>query len=238
MKHLFVLALALLEFSCNDGSEIIPSGNVVEETRTITSFTEVEVSNGISLYISQDDGDDITIKTDDNIIQYIETFTKGEKLHVKLKDGIEIESSDNRRNIKVSLSAMTIRSLHATGGSNIEFVSPFKTSELELTASGGPTISGELDLDEFTCDISGGGKIELNGNCQQMYISASGGSKLHLYKIPTDDSKIEISGGTIAELNVSKTLYVNASGGSKIYLKGDAEITEQTLSGGSEISKQ
>lgn len=82
MKHLFVLALALLEFSCNDGSEIIPSGNVVEETRTITSFTEVEVSNGISLYISQDDGDDITIKTDDNIIQYIETFTKGEKLHI------------------------------------------------------------------------------------------------------------------------------------------------------------
>lgn len=238
MRYLFILSLALLLFSCNDGSEIIPSGNIVEETRTIPSFTEIEVSNGISLYVSQEANNDIIIETDDNIIQYVETYTEGEKLYIKIEDGVDIKPSEDDRYIKVNISTTTISSLLSSGGSKIEFLTPFQASELELAASGGPTISGELDIDKFTCDISGGGKVQLSGICQQMYISASGGSKLLLYEMPTDDSKIEISGGTTAELNINNTLSVNASGGSKIYLKGNAEITGQILDGGSEIIRK
>lgn len=238
MRYLFVSLLALITYSCHNGSGIIPSGNIVEENRYISSFSEVEVSNGISLYVSQEDIDHITIETDDNIMQHIETYTKNEKLYIKLEDGINIESSENNRNIKVSISVLSISALRTSGGSRIEFVTPFRTPMLELTASGGSMISGELNIDEFTCDISGGGEVNLSGNCRQTNLYASGGSKLYLYDMPTEDSKIEISGGTIAELNVNNTLSIDASGGSKVYIKGNAEITEQNLDGGSEIFRK
>lgn len=238
MKHLFIFLIGLFFFSCSDDIKIVPSGNLVEESRTVSDFISVDVANGISVFLSQKENDNVVVEADDNIIQYVETYTDGHTLYVRIKDGIDIKSTDVRKTVNVKVSTLDLENISASGGSKIQFVTPFSLDVLSLAASGGPDIRGELHVDDFSCSISGGGKSSLEGDCKNVSIIASGGSECHFYDLLSDNMNIEISGGSIAELFVNKTLKVFASGGSKIYYKGEGEIIEQVLDGGSIISKQ
>ena len=77
MKQLFIFGAALFLCACSDNSEIIPSGKLVKQNRPVSSFSVINVSNGIHLTLSQEDKDvAVNVEADDNIIQYIETFTE------------------------------------------------------------------------------------------------------------------------------------------------------------------
>lgn len=89
MKQLFIFGAALFLCACSDNSEIIPSGKLVKQNRPVSSFSVINVSNGIHLTLSQEDKDvAVNVEADDNIIQYIETFTENHILHLRLKDGV------------------------------------------------------------------------------------------------------------------------------------------------------
>lgn len=239
MKQLIILCMVLFTTACSDVIEITPSGKPIRQSRSIGNFSEIKVSQGINLSISQAESNEILIEADDNIIQYVEAYTIGQTLHLEIKDGIDIQSAYRRKILNISVSTPVLRSLVASGGSEIRFMTPFHLNELDIIASGGTNITGEVYLSRLMCDISGGSTIRKSGNCGKIHIMASGSSEYHLYDLISGDVKIDISGSSIAEVHATKTLHVaNASGGCKIFYKGDAQVSELNLSGGSTILKQ
>lgn len=237
MKQLFIFGAALFLCACSDNSEIIPSGKLVKQNRPVSSFSVINVSNGIHLTLSQEDKDvAVNVEADDNIIQYIETFTENHILYLRLKDGINIRED---RTINMSVSVASLDSLFSSGGSQISFSTPFESDRLFIQASGGPEISGVVHIDDFACNVSGGGKISFSGISDQFELQTSGGSESKLYDLEIRVAQIEVSGGSLVELNVQDTLSVHATGGSKIYYQGDdALVMDPYLDGGSTITKR
>lgn len=238
MKQLLFLLIIIFISSCSDDSGIVPSGNVVEEIRSVAGFNELEVANGISVDLLQAESGLVTVAADDNIIQYVETYIEGKTLFVKIEDGIDIQSSGKEKTVKVTVPVRILESMSASGGSDINFSTPFTLDNLYITASGGPDISGELYVDSLSINISGGGNACLKGNSDKLNINVSGGSKLNFYDIIADDVDIEMTGGSVAELHVNNILNVYASGGSRVYYKGTGQVNKQILEGGSAVYRQ
>lgn len=233
---MLILGLAWWIAACSDGVEITPSGKLIKETRIVPSFSSVVLANGISLVLSQGDKDEIVVEADDNIIRYVETYVQGETLSVKIQDGIDIDSDDRRKTVKIVASASLLESLHVSGGGSVTLLPPFYMDRFELVSSGGSTVAGEVNVGVLTSDVSGGGQVYLEGYCTCQNLNVSGGSQYRLFGLESENVEIVISGGSTAELYVNDTLFVkSASGGSRIYCKGDAQVTEQNISGGSVV---
>lgn len=238
MKQILFLLIILFVSSCSDDSGIVPSGNVVEEIRSVAGFSELEVANGISVDLLQAESGTVTVEADDNIIQYVETYAEGKMLFVKIEDGIDIQSSAREKTVKVTVPVRILESMSASGGSDINFSTSFMLDNLDITASGGPDISGELYVDSLSLNISGGGNARLKGNGDKLNINVSGGSNLYFYDMIANNVDIEMTGGSVAELYVNNILNIYASGGSKVYYKGSGQINRQILEGGSTVYRQ
>lgn len=238
MKQTFVLLLALLVLGCSGETEIVPSGNVVKEDRPLAGFSSIVLSGGIPLRLSQDGSDKVAVEADDNIVQHVETYAQGETLYVRMEDGVDIAYGGRDKNITVYVSAEQLDNLSVSGGSDVKFLSPFTAETLDISASGGSVINGEIYASALTYNISGGGTITLTGKCGQLDMKSSGGSSNHLFDLNAEHIGVEVSGGSIAELYAGRTLSIkSATGGSKIYYKGDAVITEMNTDNSSVVSK-
>lgn len=77
-KIIITTLLSLTLFSCNFDINLSPgvkgNGNVTEEERGITaSFSSIKVSEGLNVYLTQSDNENIIVKADDNLHELIIT---------------------------------------------------------------------------------------------------------------------------------------------------------------------
>ncbi len=239
MKQFLILALSLLAISCSeDDYDVTPSGVLTSENREVTSsFSKIEASNGFTLNISQGGSAPLLVQADNNVIQYIETYVTDGTLILKIKDGVHI-SGNRTKTVNITLSVDELNALTTTGGSRILFSSVLNQDILDISTSGGGSISGSVRCSEMSLNISGGGTADINGTCETLNCNLTGASGLHLFGLETEGINMDIRGGSTAELYADRSIHViTASGGSRIYYKGTAQVVTSSVTGGSTISK-
>ena len=60
------------------------SGRLVKQDRDLPGFTEIEAGSAFSIKVSQGDDIKVTVETDDNYLDKIETVVKGDRLHIEI----------------------------------------------------------------------------------------------------------------------------------------------------------
>lgn len=214
------LALTLLVFSVS----VIPLKAQQNKDISITNFTEISVSSGIDLYLTQSNSENIRINAHPDLIKDVIIEKEGSNLRVRYKDGVNWGRLFKNQSIKVYINYKTLKGLSASGGSDVYTQNTLKTDRLSLSASGG----SDLKLDVVTKDIeihaSGGSDIDLKGSATNMQASTSGGSDVNALNFVVDYAKVSSSGGSDANIHVTKALEASASGGSDINYKGNASV--------------
>lgn len=227
------VALLLVAISCFSFQMVGPKGKYTKESRNVGDFTAVAVSNGMEVIITQGAEYSLEIETYDNIHQYIETEVSGGKLHIYRQDHIQFSGNPD---IKINITAPTLKSIAGSGGSRIIFNGEFKEERLDCAISGGGKIFGKLNLQSLNLSLSGGSRSELSGNASEVSLAASGGSKALHFDLNSQKYSIAISGGGSAQIDVSESLSVVASGGSRVKYRGTPRLSKVSTSGGSSIN--
>ncbi|MDZ4809475.1 MAG: DUF2807 domain-containing protein, partial [Bacteroidota bacterium] len=97
MKRLLLIALFFVSIftSCHRimKDKVRGNGTIKTENRTAGTFTRVDVSGNIDLYVKQDSARSIKIEADENLMQYIEVKMEGEKLMIQPKEGYNLSGS-------------------------------------------------------------------------------------------------------------------------------------------------
>lgn len=171
------LALMLILSSCDKHIRKKGSGVISTTTRSLSeSFTEMDVDGSYELYIHVDDEPKVTITTDDNIIQEVQTFVQDGKLFIEMNDdysnyrytameihvyGTHFENIDLNGAINAHVQD-TIQSptlvFHQNGSGNTSM--KFSGDELELRMTGNSTLQVDGMANAFDCTIDGAGKID------------------------------------------------------------------------------
>lgn len=237
MKKLIVFFAALLITGIASAQkDLIYDPNA--EIRPLNgSFTAVQVSGGIDIYISQADQEAVAVSASE------ERFKAGIKTDVSngllriYYEGEKGWSSKNRK-IKVYISAKTLNKIEASGASDVVVIGALSGSYLRLVLSGASDFKGEVKLDSLNLDLSGASDVHIKGKATAVVIETSGASDVKGYDLVAETCTASASGASDINITVNKEINAHASGASDIYFRGDAVIKDIHTSGASNVNRK
>ncbi len=237
-KLFTVVALAIFLTSCHNffGEHIHGDGNVKKENRSVSSFTGVDVSGGLDIYVKQDSATSVTIETDANLQQYIITRVEDGVLHIYQENNTSIEGT---KGITIHVSSPSFNRFEASGACDIRSENKIQhTNEIKLHATGASNIELDLNAPKVSADISGASGIKLSGTTKDLMINASGASNAKCYELMTENADVDLSGASSANVFASVKINGEASGASDVRYKGSAATVTVNTSGAGSVKKE
>lgn len=214
----------------NPAPTIVGSGNIVQETRSVTGATDVELRGVANLTIEQGAPEELILQTDDNLIALILTDVQGGILVIRSDPGFTLQPSQR---MEAVLRLISIDSITLSGVGNITVPDLLTTTQLDLTLSGVGAID-IFDLDAQTSDvlISGIGDIVVDGQLDDQLITLTRSSlgDYDAEDLISEIVDVTIAGSGSATVRVSTTLNANITGSGSVFYHG-SPVVSRTGSG-------
>ncbi len=203
------------------------NGKIVTENREISEdFTEVSVSEGLMVYVTQADDFNIEVEADENVIDLIATDIKNGKLRVHARKNI----GNATKKIYVSLPEIT--ALKSSSGAHLRSENIVKSDRLEVDGSSGALLQLELTANDLDIDASSGANLNLSGNVDRTEIDVSTGGNINAKDLQTKTCTVDASMGGNLKIQISELLIADASTGGNIGYSGEAKVQKKkSLSG-------
>lgn len=215
--------------SCSQG--IKGNGEVTEETREVPHFSNVSVSSGIKATLKKSEKEQIIVKTDRNLQEYIKTEGKEGNLHVYISGHVQ-----EYKDLSVVIYYKDIEEIKVSTAANIECLSKINNDILKIKAS----TAGEIRLKEVQTQkliiaCSSASRIHIGGNTHQLTAKSSSASALQLLDLQTTIANVKATSASNIKMFAGTELKAKATSGASIRYKGtpSANISIETSSGGS-----
>ena len=238
-KLIFLISTALLStfVFAQDTKNVVYDANA--QPRKVENFNSIEVSNAVSLYVSQGKETGVAVSVDGNEnIDKIKTVVKNGVLSIYVDNGMWNKWSWGDKRIKAYVTVTDINKIKASGASRVIIADKIKATDLKLQLSGASSLKGQVETATLSLNISGASSTTLNGTTTTLNIDANGASSLKAYDLIANSCNAEASGASSIRVNVTKEFTkVQASGASSIKYKGDAVVKNFEASGASSIKK-
>lgn len=181
------------------GTTVRGSGNVVEETRQITSINSVNLATIGNVIIQIGDQESLRIEAEDNLMKHIESQVRSGTL-------------------KLSTTPTSVN-LNPTKPVNF-FLTVQELDEVRISGSGDIQVP-DLESERFRIEIGGSGNISMgNLNADQLEINIGGSGDVLTDKVKVTKFEVDIHGSgdiSVDELQSKElTLDVNGSGNLRI----------------------
>lgn len=240
MKKLLSLSLiTLFTLSCTAqwGKKVKGNGNVVTIDRSVGEYDAVAVAGWFDVDLVSGREGELKIKGEENLLEYIITEVKNGKLTVKVKKGYNLQSSNWKEGIHVTVPVEEINKVALSGSGDIVGRDLMKADSFSATMSGSGDISLEIEADDLETTISGSGDIELSGNARNFEVTVSGSGDVEAFDLVADNVYANVSGSANIQVTANKLLKARVSGSGDIIYKGNPDKIDSKASGSGDISK-
>ncbi len=218
-------------FSCLKGN-----GIPAEEERHPGEFNGVISEGDYDVFIVIDTVYKVVIEADENLVPYIRTFVKNERLVIDNGTRRCLRNdADEPIRIYVHTPDMFYISLEGSGIIYSDYFIYVDYLRVELTGSG---IIDLRDIDAIELDVllSGSGEIELWGVAGSGDLNIPGSGKIKASHLEQDECTASISGSGDMYVFVYDKLDANISGSGNIFYRGNPRISVRITGSGSLIN--
>lgn len=224
---LFVIAMSAGLLGCvdhdllTDSSQIFGSGRMVTEVRERPSFTGVAFNTAGDVYITQGEEQSITVTTDDNLQEYIDTKVSDGILHIQVRTGISISNLT----LNVELVMPDIESLIVNSAGSIRTRGTINTDELVIDINSAGNIEADVNAGTIFSLLASAGSMFLDGTATlHKSILASAGS-LKAFGLSTHTTDILVSSAGHAEVYATELLIAQLTSAGHLYYKGNPQLS-------------
>ncbi len=183
------------------------SGNPKTESRTIGSFTKIAVEGSTDVNWTRSDKQTLSVKTDDNLLNNLETVIKGDTLYIRFK-----ESCTSRVESVVTISSQSLNALSISG-------------------SGDANLSGD-SADNLAISISGSGDVVAKGTAKSADFSISGSGDIDAFDLQLESADVSVAGSGDMNLSVKNTLDASIAGSGDISYRGNPKVQKSVMGSG------
>ena len=207
------------------------SGNEISETRNLGDFSKISISGGYKVTLKQDSSLNIKITADDNLLKYIKTDIRGNRLSIYNK-----KNFCNSGEITVTIGVRNLEEVKASGGIEVASDGKINTQDIAFKLSGATKINMDLNAANVTTSSSGVTEINLKGQATSHTIDLSGSGNINALDFVVGNCDIQTSGLGESRVNVLHALNIHSSGASSVKYRGNPIVTNDK-SGASSVEK-
>jgi hypothetical protein len=230
LKLINLLILGILLTTACGVSYIRGSGNVVTEEREVSGFNKINMSGYGEVIITQGDEESLTIETDDNLMQYIQTEVRNNTLFLTITDKTIPDPSGS---ITYNLTVIDLESIELSGAGSFD-IKALDTPGLEIVFSGAGNINlDSLSADELSVQLNGAGNINIAGEVGKQDVGISGAGKYSAPDLQSSQADVLIEGLGQVEIWATDALTVKIEGAGSVDYYGSPSVSQDIEGGGS-----
>ena len=229
LKLLVVLSLAAILLSACGVSYVQASGNVITEEREVSGFDGLNMAGYGEVIITQSDEESLTIETDENLMQYIQTAVRNNTLYLEFSDRV---IPDPSASITFNLNVINLESLELSGAGSFD-INALDTPSLGILFNGAGNIDlDSLSADQLTVQLNGAGSIDLAGEVSEQDIGISGAGRYAAADLQSSQADVLIEGLGQVEIWATDTLTINIEGTGSVEYYGSPSVSQNIEGGG------
>ena len=234
MKKIIIL-LIVFAFSFHAKAQwkkVRGNGNVINSSRTVPAYDKIGVSGSFDVKLISGKEGELTIKAEENLIDYLITEVKEGHLKIKWKKGINIKTS---KKILITIPFETIEEVALSGSGDIFSDDLIEANNFKLALSGAGDINLKLKVNTLKSAISGSGDINLSGSSTDFECKISGSGDIKAYELVSATADIHIAGSAGVEVDVTELLKVRVSGSGNVKYKSNPKKQDVKISGSGSV---
>jgi hypothetical protein len=214
MKRIGILSLGvatLLLGGCN-WFGIRGNGHIVTDQRSITEFTEIVASGGLKIEW-QSGSPALSITTDENLLDRIDSRISGSTLRIKTYDHIW-----PTHGIKVTVSSAKLNGADLSGAVDL--------------------VGHNLTGPKFYVRGTGASDVRLDGAVDELLADLTGAGDLRAKDLKTKTAQISTTGAADASISVSDALRVSVTGAGDVTYYGNPPTIEKHITGAGSVHRK
>ena len=251
------LAVALAAAGCSGstvfGKKINGSGVLRTRAVGVEPFNAVEASRGVRVVIAGQ-GDSLTVRADENVMEYVETHVRGGVLRIGIDKRInslhnvqvEVTVPDNGdiRLLKASSAASIVCDqplaqqdrvqLSATSAATVR--AAVRARECRIGATSSATVCTRLEAETCEVRVSSAARVRMKGSCEQCSLRASSAGRIDAAEFTARTCSANASSAASVTVRCEESLDAHASSAGTISYAGDA-VAEVSASSGGSVNK-
>ncbi|MBD3336501.1 MAG: hypothetical protein GF355_13395 [Candidatus Eisenbacteria bacterium] len=211
------------------GETVEGSGSVKQVERSAAGFHGVALSAACDVIVEQGEEEGVSIRGEENLLEYIETGVEDCVLRVGSRRGFNLRPT---KPLIVAVSLKELDRLQISGSGTLEAAN-LNVVDLSIRVSG----SGDAELlnlcaDELTVRISGSGDVTTAGYSTFQDVAISGSGEYEAHGLESDIASVEITGSGSAAVNVNEELSVRITGSGDVAYGGRPEVKRRITGSG------
>ena len=204
-------------------------GPSVAETRSLGSFSRVEVATDAELVISQGPQQEVRVEGQRNILDILDTDVSGGKLRVET-GRYNLRSHEPIR-VLVTVPALTDVRLSSSG--SIRSTGVWSATDFGVEDTGSGSIELALgQVQSLRTRVTGSGSVTLRGAAGAHTVNLTGSGELRGYDLSTGSTDLTATGSGRGYVRVADRLDVKLTGSGSAYYKGRPSVTQRTTGSG------
>lgn len=233
-KILSVAILPLLALSSCRINVLKGEGTQVAESRTVKSFTNIDISVPLDANITVKEGATPSVQLHgfQNILKNIKTETDGNTLRIFMNDNWSINTDEET---KAEIVVPSLANLSLEGAPNAFVHGNVVGPEFSVSISGAAdAVIDNINVTKFSGDISGAGDIKLNGGkVNRAEYTVSGAGDIDAFPVQTNETIATVSGAGDGKISAAQKLEAHISGTGSIHYKGHPQLISDVSGVGS-----
>ncbi len=216
--------------------KISGNGQVTTETRKVSSYDKITVTGAFKVKIVPGEPGIIKVTADENLLEYIETYTKGSKLVIRVNPEFTIRHYSK---LAVEVPADYLSRITLTGSGKVFNQSAFDWNNLKLVMTGSGKMEIDSEVKHLEATLTGSGNIDLSGKTDTAEYVLTGSGDINAKNLAAQEVKATLTGSGNIYLQAIKRLNARIMGSGDVIYYGEPEnLKSKTFGSGDIIFKR
>lgn len=232
-----VLVLASVTLACTVSGlgAVRGTGDVVQEERSIGSFSGIELANQGDVIIELGSAESLVVEAEENLLEYLVTEVRGDTLYLGTKSGTSLSNTEP---IRYHVTAQELDSIQIASSGSV--TAPALTADsfsIQVSSSGDVEMDG-IEASRLVVRISSSGSVTIDegmAEAQEIDISSSGDYEAS--NVDSLEAEVNISSSGRATIRVSDSLDAALTSSGNVYYYGDPQLNVSASSSGRAIQQ-
>lgn len=233
MKKLVFCLFAIFAIGTTQAQKKVKgNGSVTTITRTTSDYNTISCAGSFDYILVKGTEGQITLEGEANLLNYISTEVKNDRLIIKVENSVNLRSS---KPIKIIIPFEDIEKVSFAGSGDLWNEDTIVANHFDVEMAGSGDLKLSVEANAVEASLAGSGDLVLSGNTTSLEASVAGSGDLNAYKLISNNTDVSVAGSGGAKVYSKEVLKARVAGSGSVSYKGNPVKEDTKVSGSGRI---